>query len=428
MAEETTQVTAPAPERPEAVKIIDRVSQAMSKNFPAIVEKASKLKAALSALKTIADDKSDAWAEQALVKGKTALDDIDKLRKEITKPLDTFKAAVMGPEKALEEELVRIRSLRNAYANEKNAKANEEKKRIEKEKLLKIHEAEIKAEMKAAIEYGIAQRLQSLEKTVADLFEKMSLDEGSQFHFRKVAAALGFKPALKADFIDTVFATVKYNPDVMTREQFDDLIKRAKDYAPWKFEELDAHYRREGLAVASRWREKLQPRIKDLEAIAAGGDKAEKAKARVESANAQAKEQIQTQEKQTAQAIESTKNSEKQEGTLNAEFNAQVQAQDIQEVAGRKKKIYRLDPKIEKDFVKVSGIIGKVALNVLTEEGRKSVHVLDENGYPKRDDKGDPIYIPGIAYWLKELAGLGYAPQIEGLVLTEEIVTVAKAK
>jgi hypothetical protein len=123
-----------------------------------------------------------------------------------------------------------------------------------------------------------------------------------------------------------------------------------------------------------------------------------------------------------------TKNSEKQEGTLNAEFNAQVQAQDIQEISGRKKKVYRLDPKIEKDFVKVSGIIGKIALNVLTEEGRKSVHVLDDNGYPKRDDKGDPIYIPGIAYWLKELAGLGYSPQIEGLVLTEEIVTVAKAK
>jgi hypothetical protein len=78
--------------------------------------------------------------------------------------------------------------------------------------------------------------------------------------------------------------------------------------------------------------------------------------------------------------------------------------------------------------MKVSSIIAKAALNVLTEEGRKSVYVLDDNGFPKRDDKGDPIYIPGIAYWLKELASLKYDPKIEGLTITEEVVTVAKAK
>jgi hypothetical protein len=407
-------------------EVLKLVSDSFVSNFPTIVDKTSRMAAALTALKDIKDDKADEWAEKALVKGRNITAEVDLLRKDITKPLDNLKSALMAPEKLLEKELERVRSLRNAYANDKNKAAVEAQAKIDKELIYKTHESEVKQEMKANIQFGIAKKVTDLEKTISGLFAKMSLDPAAGgAYYKNIAKALDFKPVLKPEFVNSLIEA-PYNSKIMTKEQYEGIVERARSFPLWSYENLNAEYMQQALRVAATWRDQLMPRVRELEKIAAGGPEAEKVKARLDETIAAQAETVRQNEKVSLDKIEEEKQSAIQEETLSAEFSAQIQSQNIEEVGGRKKRTYRIDPAVERDFLKVSNIIGKMALNILTEETRKSIFKLDASGFPKRDDKGDPIYIDGVSFWLKELASLPYNPKIEGLVMTEEIVTAAR--
>lgn len=430
----TTETISALPGTPTtAVALVQTVKEIYEKNFPVIAERTSKLKTACSALKTIQDDKADAWAEAAIVKGRELLVDVDTMRKAITKPIDDFKARVLMPENELKTELERIRTLRNQYANDKAAKKRASDEEIEKQKIYKIHEAEIKTEMKAALEYAIAKKLTVLETFISDMFSKMSLDEESPTFYKKIVKQLDFKPALKPDFISTTIGSVPYKKEIVSEEQFKGLLDRALAYKDWSYQEINAKYLREALGIVEKWRAQLMPKVRELEKIAAGGEAAEAAKKRLTQEEERRQQAKKKEEEETARRIETEKTNAIQDATLGAEFDSQLAKQAVEDTTGgRKKKVYRLDPTTEKDFAKFAGVIGKIALHIFTEVDsagkRKSVFKLDAQGYPKRDEKGDPIYIDGISFWLNELSSLPYDPKIPGLLVTEEISTIARKK
>lgn len=394
------------------------------KNLPIIQDKTARMKAALSALKAINDDKVDAWAEQALVKAREVETTVDKLRKEISKPLDSYKGLIMTFEKGMQDEMKRIKLLRDQYANQKLAKQKEEQAKIEKEKIYAVHEGEVKAEMKAAIEYGVAQKLQDLENAIADMFSKMTLE-----NFQAIAGKLNFKPALKAELIDQWLRGVPRNKQIMSDEKFEELVTRAKAYPAWSYDNINGGYLEQAIKIIAKYRDKIQPRVKELQAIANAGANSDKMKAEADERQRKEEEKRKADAQAKLNTIANVAEAEKQNASLTAEFNAQVAKQGIQELSGvRGKSSYRIDPKVENNLGQVASIIGKMVLHMLSEKDYKGIFERDKAGFIKKDDKGEPIYVDGVAYWLKEIAKLDYAVNIDGLIRTDEVTTVAKAK
>jgi hypothetical protein len=68
-------------------------------------------------------------------------------------------------------------------------------------------------------------------------------------------------------------------------------------------------------------------------------------------------------------------------------------------------------------------IIGKSA-----EDKIKMVLQHGADGKPKVDKDGDPIYTPGVQFWLDMATTIGYKPDIAGLTQKTKVSTVAKTK
>lgn len=106
----------------------------------------------------VTDNEQFETAGAIQAKGTKLISKLEKIRKEITAPLDEIKKDIMSQEKALrvdiEKEVARIKKLTTAYATEQARKAEEERRRIE-EAERKAAEAQVAAEAAAAADpYG----------------------------------------------------------------------------------------------------------------------------------------------------------------------------------------------------------------------------------------------------------------------------------
>lgn len=376
------------------------------------------------------DETADTYANNLLVKCNATLDKVKGDRLSATKILDDAKAWAMGPEKDLIAEMERIKKLRNDRANIIAEDKRRAEAAIEAEKQYKIYEGNIKSEMKASLEYGLAKRISDLEAFIADLFNKVDLKT-----LTKLEQTLSTtKPGLKEEFYNSVLS-VPYDQNVMSDKQFGDLVARAKSFDAWKFENVNSAYQKTANDVLQKWKDKLPQKKKELEKIAQGGEAAEKLKQQAVDRAKSEEAQRKAQEEARSKEIETKKNEESQQSALTAEFDSQIKTQQVAEQLDqdgtRKTKVYRIDPSVEINFVKLSALIGKLALNMLTDEDFKSkggIFKKDKSGAVKKNDKGEPEYVDGIQFWLDKISALKYTPQIEGLVSSEKISTVAKAK
>lgn len=425
MSEDKTQVTASPAVTIKA--IIENAATLAATNLPIIAEKVANVKTFGSYVvvkpgEEYIDEATDKYANELLVKAGVAETDIVKMRMAISKPMDNFKKEIMIFEKELQEEIGRIREMRNARANAIAAKAKAAEDEINKKKKYLQYEAEIKSKMKVSLESGIADRVFELDNALAKLVDCLTIQTRSAIE-KQIA---GFKPSLKKEYFESLL-DVEYDAAQMTAEQFADVKARALTY--WKHDEMNAAYCKECGAVVDKWRKAIPGKILELKQIASGGPAAEALAKNAAAIATQNAEERKAAHESGKQKISVEAEAEKQTEVLNTEFDAQVKLSGVeQQEGGRKKVTYRIDPKIEKDFIQVAAMLGKIALHMLAEKDSKGIFVRDKQGHYKRDDRGQTIYVDGVSYWLNELASLQYTPDIPGLIKTEEVITIAKSK
>lgn len=399
----------------KALEVFKGLSEKITVNRPLIKQKSGLAIAALKAIVSIKNDADDKKANDLLVKCNATKTAIEKLRKDFTGPIKQWCDEQIITEKELESEMERVRTLRNARANELKAANDEKEKEIEKERVYKTHEIEVKQKIKSSIEIGVAQKISDLEDAIAKIFKSMDLNNRNAS-----ISKLNFTPKLKEDYFATLFVA-SFDSDKMTDEQYESVLNRARGY--YKYEDINKGYVDLANSILKKWKDQIPARLKELEEIGKGNTTlAMQAIARDEAEEQERKETAsQKIEEIKTEALEVA-----QEEIIQAEFSAQQQLQEIDEVPGRKKITLRLTAEIEKDMVKVSSLVAKLVIHALSHSTSKGIFMRDAQGFPKHDDKGRPLYVAGIQYWLDKMEDTGYASMIEGLVKTEEVVTVAR--
>jgi hypothetical protein len=420
-----------APEQTSAIEKLVPGVEHFKKTFAANRESVDRALQVTKKIIEIAveDETADQYANNLLVKCNATLTKVSTDRLGSTKILDDAKAWAMGPEKELEAEIERIKKLRNNRAAIIKKAADDNAKAIEMQKRYAAYEGQIKGLMKVNLETGIAKKLSDLETGLAAMFNKATLASITSGQLQKALDST--KPGLKEEFYNGLF-TVPYDQNIMSEQKFGDLVARAKAFDAWKFENVNKNYVSTALEVIIKWREKIPQKKIELEKIAKGGEQADKIKAQAEQRAKNEEIQRKEQERANAEEIQRKAVEETQESALTAEFEAQKQTQAIAEQDGvRKKKIYRISPAVEIDVVKLSSLVAKMVLNITTEKGFKDkvgIFKKDKGGAIKLNESGEPEYVEGLQYWLDKISTLGYDPKIEGLIVTEKISTVAKAK
>lgn len=403
-----------------AINTIKEVTSLIETNRPIILEKKQRALLALSAITQVTNDEEDLNANNILVKCNATLPEIDKLRKAYTSKIDDWKKQEMEHEKELKAEMEKVRLLRNSYATRKAEQLKASQQKIDAEKNYKLYEAELKKEMKVAVELGVAEKLSDLESTLAKIFDSAKLEDAKQLEKK-----LNFNPRLKDEYFIQLF-TIDYDESKMSADQFYDLRKRAQNY--WTYESINDAYAKTAKEIIAKWIATIPLKIKELEMIEAGGKDAERLKAEAEQRAQKEKLEREAADLESRRAIEAKAEVEAQGESLAIEFQAQVQTQDVGEMEGiRKKRVYNLSPGTAADFMILSRVLGKIVINVLSEK-KTSIHKLNTDKTIKTDEHGRPVFVDGVQWWLDKLSDIPYEVKIDGLEVFDKVTTVARAK
>lgn len=398
----------------------ETIGEIVAKNRPVIQEKIEKAIAACQLIQVIETDEQDITANNILVKCNATFPVIQNLRKEYTSLIDEWKSSEMASEKKLQKEMDRIKALRNERASKKAAEDRERIAKIEVEKKKTIEIARIKKEQVLAVQLGIANRIHEGETKIADLFNKATIETieaiGQQLD--------SIKPKLKEDLFRG-FIAVDYDQAIVPYDEFKTICEAAAVH--FDYPKCDKEYQSAVLAIVSNWKAKLPAKRKELEAIAKGGVEAERlAKIAKDRADYEAAERLKESEASKA-ALEEKAKEEQQNAALDAEFKGQIAVQEIAPQEGIRGVIsYRLAK--EDSPVKIVEAMSRVMLHVLTDPGFKGIFKRDKSGIPKRDAKGQAEYLDCVQDWLNLLAKIKPSPEFEGVIKTQDVTTVAKAK
>jgi len=399
---------------------IESIGQIVTKNKPIIAEKVSKAIEALSRIQKIDDDDEaqDKLANDILAKCNATLPIVEGLRKEYTSIVDDWKKFEMQLETNLKKEMDRVRALRNERANRLAEQTRAKNAEIEKKRLKDIEIAKIKADMALSVELGISQRIIKGEEAIADMFNKLTLE-----NFDEAVKKFDFKPALKEDFFRGLLK-VTYNKDLVSEQEFEQIDEKA--FIHFDFNKCNKAYIDAVLKVIGSWKVKLPARRIELEKIAkASGEEAERlrkqAEDRAKSDAKQREDAAKANELATAQKAQETKAN----AALDAEFSAQVATQSIETQHGTRGAIsYRLKEDLKP--MQIVEIMGRSMVSVLSDPSFKGIFKRDKAGMPKRDARGQAEYIDAVQCWLDLLVKVKPSPDIEGLIKTEDVITIAK--
>jgi hypothetical protein len=369
----------------------------------------------------------DAYVNNLVVIGKKSLLEIQTLRKDYTLKIDAWKAGEMAPEKELEAEIQTLVDKRNARAKRLSDKAAEETQRIQAEKDKALYEAEVKGLMKLNLERGLIEKVQAFEKGIDDYFMKnVKIDNGPAIE----KALKGIVTKLKEETYQALIGCT-YDAKRMSETDYTALRNRALAYEQWSYPSINKKYSDEAAAILTKWIEKIPQRVKELQAIAAGGDQGARVAAIVEERDALVRADAAKEVELKKAAVTTAVNQEVQGEQMSATFKAQVQEQAVAKPDGtRTGKYFVLDNPY--DTLQVAKIISSIVIHMIpnksAEDRIKMIVAHDDKGKPKVDKDGDPVYTPQVAFWLNKAVDFGYKPDVPGLTQKTKISTVAKAK
>lgn len=405
----------------QSLEKFQTISEIVAKNNPIIAEKIQKAVSIGKMITVVDTDDQAKTANDYLVECNATIPVIEGLRKEYTNIVDQWKKSEMAGETELKAEMDRVRKLLNDRANRENEANKIKQQAIELTKKKAIEVARVKQAMVDGVARGIAERLKSGEDAIAGMFEKATLETVDQLPTKLD----GIKPKLKEDLFRS-FLVIIHDVELISHTEWKDLSDKA--YAHFDYPKCDQVYCKDVAAIIIRWKEKIPARKAELERISkASADEAERLKTEAtERAIAEAASRaalLETQDK----AIQEKSSQKLSEATMDAEFRAQVGNQEIAPLEGVRGVIsYRL--KDESKPVKIIEALSQVMVHVAADPGFKGWYKRDAAGIPKRDEKGNPEYIPAIQAWLDLLAKVKPSPDVHGLVKFEDVSAVAKAR
>lgn len=407
-----------------SVEVIKDVMSIAIKNRELIDVKKRKSSAIIATvkakIKVIVDDKQDKYINDLIVICNDNISEMESLRKAYTKRVNDWLKDEIAPENALKVEVASLVAMRNDRARRITAENEKKNAAINAEKIKQLAEAEVKGMMKESFETGLIKKIQAFETSIESYFMQ-NLKESNGPAVEK--AFRGLKPSLKEDFYLSLF-DVGYDVNKMTQDHYDDLIKRAKGY--WTYEAINTKYVEEANAIVAKWIEKIPQRIKELGLIASGDERVKKI---VEERDANLKAESAKEVEQKIAQIKTTVANEVQGEQMSASFQAQAQEQNLTPAAGtRNKRIFLIEN--PGDTLTLSKIIGSIIIhtipNLSAAQKIKMVIEHDKDGKMNLDKDGDPIYTPGVKYWLDTAATLSYKPEIKGLKEKIKVTTIAK--
>ncbi len=406
------------------IQKFDTIVTIVNTNKPVIAEKIGKALDAAKLIVKVETDQDDELANNFLVKCNATLPVVEGLRKEYTSIIDQWKKGEMELESALKKEMERIRDLRNDRAN-RIAQDNREKQAgIEKEKNKAKEIARIKSEQVVCVEVGVAQRIAQGEQSIATMFDKLTLET-----IDEAAKKLEFKPNLKEDLFRG-FLIVDYNHDLVSEEEFKGIVEKA--FVHFDYPKCNKLYIEAVLKVVEKWKGLLPPKKAELMKLQSAGE--DEGRRLLQESKEKASKFAQVQSESLAKqeaAIKAKAQEELGKQTLDAEFRSQIQSQEIalqDNVRGAVS--YRLanEEELIKSPIKIVEIMGRIMVNVLADPNFKGIYKRDRGGFPKRDEKGNAVYIDEITGWLDLLAKIKPAPDFDGVQRFEDVSTIAKTK
>lgn len=396
--------------------------QIVKVNRPVIAEKIAKAVEALRLITVIETEEQDTFANNVLVKCNATLPVVEGLRKEYTSLVDAWKKSEMADETLLKAEMERVRKLRDERANRIAQDIKEKQEAIKQKEAKDIEIARIKNEQVNNVLIGIANRIQEGERSIAKLFETMTLET-----IDKVAKQLDFTPKLKEEFFKGLLM-VEYDDHLITYAEFKEIFDKA--YVHFDYEKSNAAYSAAVLKVVAKWKALLPEKRKELEVIAAASAE-QKVKLEREAKDKAVKEaqERDTKAKAEEEAIRAKSANTFANETLDAQFKGQVASQEIEDQEGTRNLIsYRLKDEAKLGALQIANLMSLVMINVLADPNFKGIFKRDKGGMIKRDDKGNGLYIDAVQDWLDLLAKVRPSPDFEGVVKTIDVATVAKSK
>jgi hypothetical protein len=394
--------------------------------YPEMVASAQRAAAALSTIKQVENDEEDEKANAYLVKSKLTYDKIKEMRERITKNTDLIKEELMKPEKTVSlekshtgSEALRVKLLRDNYAVKKAAQIEENNKKIEAQRNKETELARLRSEFTTTFHANILKRASALREGISEYLATFTLE-----NFDEKAKRFSLKPSLKqADFED--WFIIPYDKSKITTEDFSQFLAEQKQQLT--YDEVNKIYIAQAEPIVLEFKNKLPDlkvkltEIRDLEktnaaaAEAKKADMAKQAEAETKKATDLFNQQIETNKQEAATQL--------QKETLDAEFNAQVAAQQNGELTGVRKTKYAKITGPPADIVKIFSAVLFACYSNPSFEGHykrdkttKAVSV---------DDKGEPI----LQDWADKILTFfanNCDAKVDGLEIHEKIGTIIK--
>jgi hypothetical protein len=243
-------------------------------------------------------------------------------------------------------------------------------------------------------------------------------------NFDEKLKKLNYKPKLATDAYIKLMQ-VPYNMKLISAANYSQILKDLGD--EFQYDYVNATYSKKSVVTLNKFKKDIIPLRKTAldERAKTSFDQQKVKEAEDEQLlNAKLAEVDQAYEGEKKQVADKA-DDQAAEVMIDAEFNAQVKKQSIDEQKGIRKNItYSINDAILNQPSKVIDVLIKSMTNVMVDAKFKGIIKRDSQGFPKLDSDGKVQYVDGVSFWLKELAKLKIDINIENLNRTEDISTV----
>lgn len=395
MSQEAQQPTTPQETLPE-LKKIETIAEIAQRHLPRMIKGKEKCVAMITEILENGTD-SEEEAEQHIATLAKVRDQgfnvIEKLRKEITGPMDDLKDYFMQFERPLSD------NKDSLYTKAKNQIADYRQRELEKKKKI-----EQEAARKKDRDNHLVDITSSVQKKLNDLVLKKTKDgdAASEKYFSECTLENfdsraekynKMKPTLKAEEYESCFI-VQYNKSLYTDEEFLDIIttlKTVETIEKWTEEVITA-----ATPVINQWRAKIPDLKQNLINLQNAKDESDRNRIAEEQRKKAEEETTRRNAELEQQALDKSRDIDASAGLAKME-NSFVEQATVQQAGdtGSIKHVLKF-----KDSKSMPKAFMEIVYHCLAHKDFKGIQKRDKKGNLVYDDKGRPEYTDEVQRWI----------------------------
>jgi hypothetical protein len=393
------------------------IGKIASVNIPKMLSAVHSAEQALKQVAEIDTDEKDQEINGLLVKVRNTYDDIQEKRKQITDPLDDLRKHLMEIENKLslkpgvENEVNRVKSLRDQYYQKKLEEKKSKEKGIELRKEIENLKTDIRAEVSTNVETGPNKLMIKNSEAMEKWLKSITLDNYDE----RLKNLTSFKPKLKQDVYEGWFKVgvdISKIPDDELNSLMDELKKQ------YPYDIINKTYVEKAIKELDEWKDKAENykgQLKELQQEKNENERKRKAQEQLKSQEEEARkkrQELEQDSKSKEQAIADQKESDQ----MSNMFEEQVKKQGIEEVGPSGKILRFKDDKLDlKSFM-------EIIFHCTLHQKFPGIYATDSKKKIKLDKLGNKVYIPPVEWWLKF-----FANYVEGVEIKNvDVIDVAK--